>query len=805
MFKAAIYLVALLKEAPINRPQLLQKKLDESDLSFSFINELIDCARSLVLSGNPTPQKSEEPYLYPILKNTFKETSSSFAFSLQELALSEDFFPSESPDGKVDKLWEQLQIQIDHLSSSNIQVLAENTLELLKKYAITIPCGYKGAETISYYDYAKTLAGISVCLYDWWFSHDRQTNRFKLEENDAPLLLINGDLSGIQSYIHEVVSKSAARNLKGRSFFLFLLADNLIDRLVKELGIFKSCIIYNSGGGFKLIAPNTINCLNSLQKFEKEILHSKLFDYFGTNLSCAIASAPLGINSKLTTANEIILKALREKKAQKFIEQVRNYDRLFNPEKVEQGGITARDIVTGEEINNNELNYCWYLDPDGERDIKPANKTQLKTGDFLVKESTAWQILLGQQLKKIDYWIKSTKSIPKLKRKNKHNYELMPLDLGIYNYFLNEEQWKDLAPQLLNEQLTINKINNLDTFEFHSPIWQIGYTFYGGNEGPVDHLENPKTFSEMAGAEDEEKKNANPAYHLEELPFKRLGILHMDVDNLGNLFKESVENEAFGLAHYSTLSRSLDYFFKGYLNTLWQKATYKNETQIIYAGGDDLFLVGRWDLMLELAESIKNEFNKWTGGNKNLSLSGGISIVTHKYPVMKAAKMAEGAEKRAKENNRGRYLKNSFTLFDTPLHWETKDGWMNEFELVKDLKNELVKIISDKGLSKGILVKIMQHELSRLLQEKTKQNQKWKWTTAYDLSQVEKRLRSAHNYRGEAFIKEIKIAVQLEQYKGKKLQSNHLFIALLAIAARWAELEQRTQKALAEKGKTTTH
>ena len=69
---------------------------------------------------------------------------------------------------------------------------------------------------------------------------------------------------------------------------------------------------------------------------------------------------------------------------------------------------------------------------------------------------------------------------------------------------------------------------------------------------PITHsAARPKTFDELA-----------------ECPgsLKRLGFLRMDVDNLG----ASIAKSADSLARHSAISRSLDWFFKGYLNTLRQ-------------------------------------------------------------------------------------------------------------------------------------------------------------------------------------------------------------------------------------------
>ncbi len=41
--------------------------------------------------------------------------------------------------------------------------------------------------------------------------------------------------------------------------------------------------------------------------------------------------------------------------------------------------------------------------------------------------------------------------------------------------------------------------------------------------------------------------------------------------------------------------------------------------QIIYSGGDDLFIVGKWDVVLQMAHTIQKEFANWVCHNPSLT------------------------------------------------------------------------------------------------------------------------------------------------------------------------------------------
>lgn len=60
----------------------------------------------------------------------------------------------------------------------------------------------------------------------------------------------------------------------------------------------------------------------------------------------------------------------------------------------------------------------------------------------------------------------------------------------------------------------------------------------------------------------------------------------------------------------NTLSRMLELFFNGYLHEIIAKK-YKN-VYCVFAGGDDLFLLGPWSEMPELAIEINTKFDEYT-------------------------------------------------------------------------------------------------------------------------------------------------------------------------------------------------
>ncbi len=130
-----------------------------------------------------------------------------------------------------------------------------------------------------------------------------------------------------------------------------------------------------------------------------------------------------------------------------------------------------------------------------------------------------------------------------------------------------------------------------------------------------------------------------------------LGVLKMDVDYLGLLFSLGIEPPS--ISRVATLSSNLEIFFNAWLNNICKTVTKKWEDSLskddqkkglveslfytVYSGGDDLFIIGPWDQIIELAWEIHKDFGKYTCQNPNISLSGGIIFVKPQFPIHRFA------------------------------------------------------------------------------------------------------------------------------------------------------------------------
>ena len=680
-----------------------------------------------------------------------EELSEWMHLPVTSMRLSKEYFPKKEfadvPD--YNSLWSSFIEEFKFIQANTYRAFDETLLNLLQKYTSSVPASTIDFPDVSLYDHLKTTAALSVCLYD----------TYQCEKSiENPFLLIGADFSGIQPYIYQIVSKYAGKNLKGRSFYLTLLSDAIVRYLLKELNLFQANVVYNSGGGFYLLAPNTEFVLHQLNKAIQTI-ESHLFESHGTSLFVAIDSVKLskdalmhnnGQNLGVVWGN--LFEKRDKKKSAKFATNIiSRYSDFFNP--IMQGGNADRDSITGEEFLPDE---------------KPIIK-----GDLKLKKSTYEQIEIGMKLRETNLLvIKEDEPLSYWKDKTK----ISPADLGFTYYFLNSERDLTEMKEELRASadkvtvLTLNGVNGdcnfMQTMNGVNNIYSL--TFYGGNE--IDR-KNVPTFEEMC-------ENNN---------FSRMGVLRMDVDNLGYIFQKGIAPERATLSRYAALSRSFDFFFSGYLNTIWRENN-PDRSFIIYSGGDDVFIVGSWEVMIELAKRVRNDFKEFTCGNTAFTLSGGIAIVPAKYPIMKGADESETEEKNAKNHCCVSDDKNSISYMDFPMNWDL------EFPVIEKLKNKMVDLLKSDKLPRSLISKLMSHYSNAAIKNHKITVAKTYWMLTYDLSRLKSRSNDEYvNMMIDNCIKEICDKNQ-GTLNGEPIHTDYHPLELWAFAARWAELEYRSNK-----------
>lgn len=627
------------------------------------------------------------------------------------------------------QLWDKFIKEMKTLSIYDFNTI----LALLKKYTSTIPSSaYVDNGDISLYDHSKTTSALATCRY--LFSKD---SKLKKTINQNVYLAINGDISGIQNFIFKVSSPKEAQSgmskrLRGRSLYLTLLCDAIADYIADALNLTKANILFCGGGRFTIIAPNTIDTKNKLNEI-KNMINKKFIEKFNAELYFALVYNECS-GEDLEEFGDITVKLsnkLAEDKKHKFID---NLDEVFDFDKE----VKYQDLCS----------VCGKpYDKKGEKNICPDCKDNEE---------------LGQHVANADYMIKiySKENIDKFKK-----YTSFDL-LNIAYLFRKESKFlvddiKKLAKNA--DRIEVVKLNDTDFLDLESEFdldirdkLSFSFGFLGnvvpnlGKYSDTTHPDMPLYFEHLAKI----SKGSN-----------KLGLLKMDVDNLGRIFSEGFKNESNvnkrnigkpSISRISTLSSQLDMFFSGVINdiasnykaytnlsdesliekfddfeleiqndsddtvketfTIYRKKSdaclsssekkslekYEIPTiHINYSGGDDLLVLGPYDDIISFAGELREKFKIWTCNNPSINLSAGINIISPKFPIGKAAIIAEDYLESSKSCGR-----NKITVFGETVNWDN-DGKFKGFNDLYEFGCKLESYYNEKYISKSFVYSLL--------------------------------------------------------------------------------------------------
>ena len=230
---------------------------------------------------------------------------------------------------------------------------------------------------------------------------------------------------------------------------------------------------------------------------------------------------------------------------------------------------------------------------------------------------------------------------------------------------------------------------------------------------------------------------------------RKLAVFRADVDNLGQVFTKGLGERATA-GRVAMLSQAMADFFEGYLNALCNQEKYADRLGVVYAGGDDLFLVGAWDAMLDFAVEIQQAFKRYAFSNPAFTLCGGIVLVEDHTPVRHFAEMAGESEETAKGYRRNGREKDALTLFEMPFGSEELPRFM---ELKEMLLNVLDSRRSEKPLPAGFLHRLFEVWDAYRQEKNVRMNsgmrmediqremhwQRWRWMLVYGLREYVKK------------------------------------------------------------------
>lgn len=558
-------------------------------------------------------------------------------------------------------------------------------MTLLERYTANVPSATNLRHPdISLFDHLRTTAAIAQAL--WLHLEASGEKRVALSEKDpqARWTLVCGDFSGIQKFIYNLTNKGAAKGLRGRSFYVSYFCRVCADFILRQLGLTRAALLYNSGGKFYMLLPRHMEA--QLQAARKAV-NGWLLDHFGADLFFGLGLADItagmfqqGRMDQAWTAAALALEKDRRQKFREFLSPG-----FFAPN---HKGFTPQHSCP----------IC------GSRNMKAAGQESCADCKKLMD--------LGRRLKDaqaiLTVWGEESE--------NTARQAFGPPVVSILEasgFFLNAADLEKL-PELKGLDGECVFLNEQSDQRFETlPLPECGVcALYVGKWDPNREIEEPTA----EGYPGDFKRYADKARGI-----KRLGVLRMDVDNLGDVFIRGLsfpqrhplrvngaEKAGWGdvvydesgkptrrpmasISRMATLSRQLNHFFSAHVPGLLEQERF-NRCQVIYAGGDDLFIIGSWDQMPELAETIRAEFRSFCCQNPDFTISGGLILQKEKYPIYKGAELAGNAESAGKtvRYKRGETAdpskKDGFCFLGVPVLWE-------DFVYAKDIRTLLEKDI----------------------------------------------------------------------------------------------------------------
>lgn len=555
-----------------------------------------------------------------------------------------------------------------------IQISAQEVnslLNLLEATTSDIPSSTNRSELVdvSLYDHAKTTAGLAACIYDYFSARGITDYRKALFSGDASqlfyaepmFLLVSCDMSGIQDFIYNISGSGALKQLRARSLYLELMMEHIVDELMERLCLNRANVLYVGGGHAYLLIPNTDWVKQTVNAFCDELKDWFIREH-GIDLYAAFAWVECSADDLSNRGDD----------KRRFSELFRTLSAGLSRAKASR--YTADDI--------RRMNFTCETQDTGRECRECHRSTALASHDEICTTCEALQDISNDLVHKdvfaiVDCEVENyTKSKPRLSLP--FGKELLLYDRQHY----------------LEEQPEITRVYTKNSWDagisLATHIWMGDYT---ADTNDTDVSETG--FAAYARCASTLEKGCG---------IKRLGVLRADVDNLGTVFASGIPFEKASISRTATLSRLLSLFFKQKINEILEKGAYK--LQIIYSGGDDLFIIGNWSDVLYAALDIRTAFREFAG-NGVLTISAGIGMFDEKYPIARMASETGTLEDAAKDFEKMEdgtvYSKNAVALWrsDAVFSWDSLSN------VVEPRMREIASIFANNEKGKEFVYKMV--------------------------------------------------------------------------------------------------
>lgn len=562
-------------------------------------------------------------------------------------------YPEAQPNVRKEayrRIWERLEARLqtlDALPHLDPEALLLSLAALFQEGLSLVPADTQSEPDVSLYDHLRLTAAIAHAL---WLYHGQSPRVEELRQDGEKFLLAVGDLGGIQGHIYRIAGAETgvggiAKRLRARSLEVSLAAEAMALGILRKVGLTPLNRIMGAGGKFYLLLPHTQGALEALEGAREAWGRWALAD--GGSLLPHLAYVPLrGADFR------DFAKALSRVHRELALAKLRPFPFLEG----------------SQETLRQALRPCAAcgLRPareDAPGSLCPGCEREAEVGGLLPRRDRVGFFL--EEAPKPFF------GLPGLR------VALGPAP-GPWAAFHTYRARPDFTPDgtpfevkpLLGYLPTVEKAlkaTGMNLEAYQAWVREEGLWEEEGDE------HRPLTFSELAALS-------------EGAPY--LGGLMLDADRMGEAFATGFRREEKGKdlaspSRMAALSRSLEWFFSVEVLELIQRpGTYAQRLgwdglearrkgqrypllYSVYSGGDDLFLLGPWDALLDFALDLERLYRLYTQ-HPALTLSGAFLLFAPKSPVPQMAEALREGEKRAKEAGRGRLF-----LFGQAVAWDT--------------------------------------------------------------------------------------------------------------------------------------
>ncbi len=647
----------------------------------------------------------------------------SYSYALAPLS-ADSVFPVQAPktsDGTTGpsreehrSLYQKFTRQMGYLfhGDDNLELWFEHFDSLVMCVFANVAAGQEGLsipmQDISLYDHLRTCSALATALY----LYHRDTATLDVdavkEYSQKKFLLLNGDFYGIQDFIfstHGATRKYRSKLLRGRSFAVSVFSELAADMICRALGVTNSSVVLNAAGKFVIIAPNTERALDAIKSAQTRINNWLVGVSYGENsLGLSLVEASPG---DLVSGSFPVLWESLQREAER-----KKFNRL---DLNEHGG--EQESYLNSFVNDLHSPICPLC---GKRPSSP----QAEGSDY-VKDAVSScdicrdHVYLGANLVKKDRVLVMLDDSAEAEAGNR----LFEPILGKYQMsFVAGGSRSDLVSR--NGKLC--KVWDI-SFDLEHPETATGTARFLNGYVPVFSEEDRNDQRLLSGRGSEARQReliqqinlgdpktlghiANKAlnYAVEGSALsgvEALGILKADVDHLGLLMACGLPEEMFNVSRLSTLSRQLHLYFSLHLPHLLRSDDRFADVYTVFAGGDDLFVVGPWNRMRDLATVLRDSFARYVCQNPSVHFSAGIVFVKAHTPIDRMAASAEMALLQSKDLGRNRV-----TVFGETGTWteleeldhvrETLDQWLRDDWIDSAMLyrlNELLEMAAREG------------------------------------------------------------------------------------------------------------